>query len=81
MPYLNYGLLAWGNCTSSNINRLLRLQKRALRIINSTEFNAHTDPLFFKHRTLKIKDIYHHQLGCLYLQYLTFYQFNFYSEF
>ena len=68
MSYLNYGLLAWGNCTSSNINRLLRLQKRALRIINSTEFNAHTDPLFFKHRTLKIKDIYHHQLGCFMYQ-------------
>ena len=52
----------------SNLNRLLLLQKRALRIINFTDFDAHTDPLFLKHKTLKVKDIYFHQLGSLMYQ-------------
>ena len=65
ISYLNYGILAWGNCTSININRLFRLQKWALRIINFTDYIAHTDPLFFKYRSLKTKDIYYHQLGYL----------------
>ena len=45
--HLHYGLLCWGYRT----NRLLKLQKKALRIItNSAElkYNAHTQPLFKK---------------------------------
>ena len=68
LSYLSNGILAWGACSSSNLNRLLLLQKRALRIINFTDFDAHTDPLFLKHKTLKVKDIYFHQLGSLMYQ-------------
>ena len=68
MSYLSNGILACGACSSSNLNRLFLLQKRALRIINFTDFNAHTDPLFIKHKTLKVKDIYFHQLGSLMYQ-------------
>ena len=48
VSYINYGILAWGGSSSKNLNRLLLLQKRALRIINISDFNAHTDPLFLK---------------------------------
>ena len=63
--YLNYGILAWGASSAANLNRLLLLQKRALRIINFKEFNAHTDPLFIQGKILKI---YRIQLGSLMYQ-------------
>ena len=44
--YLNYGILALGASSATNLNRLFLLQNRALRIINFAEFNTHTDPLF-----------------------------------
>ena len=66
--YLNYGILAWGASSATNLNRLLLLQKQALCIINFTEFNAHTDPLFIKGNIFKVKDIYRLQLGSLMYQ-------------
>ena len=68
LSYLNYGILAWGNCSISNLHKLLILQKWALRMINSVDFYTNADRLFIKHRTLKIKDIYYHQLGSLMYQ-------------
>ena len=63
LPYINYGILAWGNSGIVQINRLLILQKKAFRIINQTDYLAHCDPLFYKHNSLKIGDIYLLQLG------------------
>ena len=58
--YINYGLLLWGN--SSQINKIFKLQKRALRIINCKSFRSHTDPLFRKDEILKINDAYQMQI-------------------
>ena len=56
LPQLNYCILAWGhNC---NCKRLIKLQKKALRVISISKYNAHTDPLFKKYRILKL----HHLL-------------------
>ena len=47
LPYLNYGLIAWGSgSATSQINRLFILQKRAIRIINNADFR-HTQIIFF----------------------------------
>ena len=54
-PYLNYRNIAWCSTYPSNLNRILNLQKRIVRIICGTEFLAHTAPRF---RTLKIRDIF-----------------------
>ena len=42
LPQLNYCILAWGH----NCKRLIKLQKKALRIISISKYNAHTDRLF-----------------------------------
>ena len=60
--HLNYGILAWGH----NYTRIFKLQKRVIRIIIFSKFNAHTEPLFKQMRLLKIQDI-------LKLQELKFY--------
>ena len=45
-PYLYYCTIAWGSTYPSNLNRLVLLQKRIIRIINKDTFDAHTDPIF-----------------------------------
>ena len=54
LPHLQYAILCWGFKTS----RLFKLQKRAMRIITCSKYNAHTDPIFKKHNLLKIADLY-----------------------
>ena len=54
LPHLSYGILAWG---STSI-RPLKLQKKAVRVISCSKFNAHTDPIFKKLSLLKVSDIY-----------------------
>jgi hypothetical protein len=51
---LYYCILLWGFDSS----RLFKLQKRAVRIICRSKYNAHTDPLFQDLALLKIKDIF-----------------------
>ena len=59
---LNYGILAWGQ----NNKRVFKLQKRAIRIITCSRYNAHSEPLFKELKLLKVEDI-------LKLQQLKFY--------
>ena len=57
--HLTYGLPVWGNAAKFYINKQVALQKRAIRAINSAEFNAHTEPLFKKSGILKLIDQRH----------------------
>ena len=52
-PYLNYGILTWG----TQLSKLCMLQKKAVRIISNSKYNAHTDPLFKKFNVLKVTDL------------------------
>ena len=70
LPYLNYGILAWGN-SGIQLERLLLLQKRAIRIICHESRLAHTDSLFNIKKVLKVHDIYNLRLGCLMYQFNT----------
>ena len=42
-------------------DRISKLQKRALRIMTNSQYNAHTEPLFKLLHLLKVKDIYENQ--------------------
>ena len=53
LSYLNFGVLAWGY----KCDRIVKLQKKAIRIISTSKYNAHTEPLFKKLKLLKIMDI------------------------
>ena len=54
MPHLQYAILCWG----FKHGRLFKLQKRAMRIITCSKYNAHTDPIFRSLNLLKIHDIF-----------------------
>ena len=63
LPYLNYGILAWGNTHQSLLDRLLLFQKKSLRVIHNPAILSHTDPLFVNSRLLKINDLSLFHLG------------------
>lgn len=66
---LSYCNLVWGTTTSSNYQKLLVLQKRALRAIEGyygAPRNLRTQPLFVKHSILKADQVYYLRL----LQYI-----------
>ena len=45
-PYLTYCNIVWSSTYVTNLNRILLLQKRAVRILTNSEYRAHSDPLF-----------------------------------
>ena len=62
-PYLNYGILAWGNANKLSLDALFRIQKRAVRNINHAGFLSHTNNLFHQNRLLKLTDLFHYNVG------------------
>jgi len=58
LPHLTYAITAFGNTTSKEMTRLITLQKKAIRTIFNAKYNSHTDPLFKKLNSLKIRDIF-----------------------
>ena len=44
--HLIYGCLVWSYSGKNNIDRIIKLQKSCIRIINFSVFNSNADPLF-----------------------------------
>ncbi len=60
--HLLYGLIFWGPLLKkTDLDRLTKLQKRAMRNVSLVRYNAHTDPLFNKDKILKIQDLLKHE--------------------
>lgn len=58
LPYLTYCNSIWGNSPATNLNNLLLLQKKIVRILTNSSYLAHTNILFIRLSLLKIPDIY-----------------------
>ena len=56
--HLNYCLTIWGNVKESTLEPLVKLQKKAIRIITGSKYNSHTTPLFANINSLKLQDLY-----------------------
>ena len=61
-PYLIYCTIVWGGASLLALNKLICLQKRALRLITCSYFRARSNPLFVKLGILKLQDIYKYQI-------------------
>lgn len=55
LSLIQFGIINWG----FECNRIEKLQKRAIRILTNSAYNAHTEPLFKDLELLKIRDIFH----------------------
>ena len=58
LPYMNYCNIIWGGAAKVHLDKLLKLQKRAVRIITGSSYLEHTAPLFKQLEFLKIDEIY-----------------------
>ena len=54
-PHVNYGLLVWGQ----EYNKITKMQKRAIRLITCSKYNAHTEPLLKALEILRVSDVLH----------------------
>ena len=53
LPHSNHGITLWG----FKCDIILKLQKKAARILSASKYNAHTEPLFKSLKLLKIENI------------------------
>ena len=63
MPYINYGVLIWGNTCKTYLDKICKLQKWAIRTVSNAYYRSHTKPLFSKHNVLNINDTFKLNLG------------------
>ncbi len=63
--HLSYGLAVWGNCNRIYSEKLRVLQKKFLRAISFSDFNANSKPIFKDLAILELDDVYHSQLASL----------------
>ena len=70
LPYLNYSILTWGSPTPK-CNKLLTLQKRAVRTIAKTGLHEHSETLLANLKILKLGDLYHLNLGKFMYKHMT----------
>ena len=62
-PYITYGIEAWHGTYKNYTNKIFVLQKKAIRAVNSLEYNEHTNDYFKFNRILKLEDQYKLQLS------------------
>ena len=56
-PYLNYAAEVWGDACDIHLKPILKLQKKAIRIITQSGRLEHTRPLFTKLNILRLEEI------------------------
>ena len=57
-PYLQYGVIAWGNTYANIIDPIVKLQKKIVRVISASSWNAASDPIFKSLNLLPVSKIY-----------------------
>ena len=65
LPYISYGLAAWGLASKSYLTKILVFQKRALRFIFFAERCEHAIPLFIHADILPLNFLYFKSVCCL----------------
>lgn len=63
LPYINYGILIWGNTCKTYLSKIHRLHKWSVRTISSEHYRWHANPLFKKHTILNVYDTFKLDLG------------------
>ena len=56
-PNLLYGVAVWGNTFPTYLAKLTRLQKKAIRLVTSSDWNVSAAPLFHKTNVLPFPEL------------------------
>ena len=55
--HLTYGCNLWGTSTEENLDKIIKLQKKCVRIMTFSDFDSHANPLFIDLKILKVQDV------------------------
>ena len=69
LPYINYGILLWGSGWRTDVDKIHKLQKWAVRTISNTHYWSHSEPLFLKYDILNVYDAYKLEVGVFMYKY------------
>ena len=62
-PYLHYCNIVWASTYKTNLQRIVRLHKRVIRILNRAKYDAPSKPIFKELKILDFEQIHCLQLG------------------
>ena len=62
VPHILYGIEIWHGALRGNHDRIFKLQKKAIRAINSLGYNHHTNEFFKSMQILKLEDLFKQRL-------------------
>ena len=71
LPYINYCAVVWGRNYITNISNLVKLQKRAVRIIDKKPYTHPSGVLFKKYKILKLPELVQQQSIMIMLAYIN----------
>lgn len=63
LPYLNYCIEIWGFANKDDLDSILKLQKRILRIVKRVNSRAESEPLFKQFKILNIRKLLRYNTG------------------
>ena len=63
LPHIYYCAEVWAMTSQTNLNRIMRTQKKAIRLISNSHYRAHTKPLFYQLKILNIFDICNYHIA------------------
>ena len=55
--HIIYAIQAYGCADKSVLQPIIKLQKKAIRIVSNSKYNAHCDPIFKEIEILKFEDL------------------------
>ena len=56
-PYISFGNIAWGSTNRTKLEKIHKLQKRAVRVISYAEKTSHSRPIMKYHKILNIYEL------------------------
>ena len=65
LPYLSYGLVAWGQAAQTHLNKIFTLQKRALRLMHFAQYRSHATPFFIASNVIPLNMLYFKSVSIL----------------
>ena len=68
LPYINYGIVIWGNTCMAYLDELIKLLKWAIRTISKSHYRSHTRALFADN-VLNVHKMYSLELGVFMYKY------------
>ena len=64
-PYMTYCIEVWGCASQTQVNCLLLLQKKIIRLLSFSHYLAHTNSLFLSMEVLPLKNFFLYKVGLI----------------